>query len=316
MNGLLIAAVVAGLPKWASAGAGLDFTKPEQKAFLPDWFQVIMDVNITPNGAIWVLGDGVLYGFDTEGNVFKEGLPLTFLLPSALAYNEKSQLLGVLDIDGLHLLDVTGKAISQVDLFGSGIANAKFMAPYDKGFVVVGYDEKAGKVFHVFNEKGEFQKSFGDPVQDPQVVQLSPTMLVPLGVSASDKWLIAVDPYSYDLLVYEKEQLKRRLSLPIPDNQLMSLVPKVITMVKSDGGINTALSVQTSIKTAILGDAAMVVVTPPSGQSWLWAVDLKEGKVLNSMCVDLLEQNLRFIAIDPDGTPLFWNKDGIYRIKG
>jgi len=319
MAGLVIAVVSSGLPIWAKEGAKLDLNAPEQVIVFPDWFQAINDIEATPDGTVWILADNMLHGLDEQGAI--RTAPTSYRFPRALAYNETSKRLCVMDLDGLHLLGVDGDTIAQVEIRKSGITPmGDLLIPYDKGFLVVGYNEKTGNVLNIFNENGEFLRSFGDPVQNPEVVKFPPTILIPFGLSASGKWLVAVDPFAYDLLIYKDEVLTHRVRLPIPSGRLFGLVPEIKLSVEPEITTTTIIP-QASVRTAIFKDVVLVGVASEGSPSvsakfWFWAVDLTSGEILNAMTVDItkIERYISFLGLDNKGDPLFWNNEGIFSV--
>jgi len=318
----LLVICLAGLPGWAKAGATPELDSAEQIG----WIRGFPDAGVpilTQGRLIWLIKKDTVFCYDLDGSLIARS-ERGFSLATGLAFNEQTRRLCVASVAGLYILDTGASVLFHQDIrktygippqSGSGFL---FLSACGDGFVLSSYNKAEGNALNLFDRNGEFIASFGEPVDAPDKQDIPAYFLCPVGIAAGGDFVLGVNPYTLDLLIYENETLTHEVNMGLPKEVVQGAAPRVDVSVSAGGDSSMGASYHAVVRTEIRDGLALVWVRPDAtlsrDEAYLLAVDVKKGKVLNTMRLDMSGTSMSFLGLDPDGGLLFWSREGIFRV--
>jgi hypothetical protein len=184
-------------------------------------FGAITDIELDRSGNIYALDNKLhrIVKYNKEGEFIlrfgKHGQgPGEFDFPEAITIDRENRIC-VLDTGKVHIFRDNGKFILsfRYDFYGIDISKRNCAE-----LMILG--PQKGNIFHVFDYQGKYKYSFGNLMSIPREfgnikgtdLFRTPLKLWPIG----DKIYI-LNPYRYEIHVYEKGFLKKKISMDSPD---------------------------------------------------------------------------------------------------
>jgi len=184
-------------------------------------FGQITDVKIDSLGNIFVLDVKMnkVVKYDRDGKYIlrfgEKGVgPGEFEDPRSITLDSSGRVC-VLDFQKVIIFDEAGGLIKSFGLNFMGID----MALNDKGNLLI-LGARDNRLFHVYDNEGKYLYSFGDLVNSPKEfagMKGASLFRTPLRLWANGKNIFVMNPYKYEIWLYEDEILKGRLTRRLPD---------------------------------------------------------------------------------------------------
>jgi len=184
-------------------------------------FGQITDVKIDSLGNIFILDVKMnrVVKYDRDGKFIvrfgeKGAGPGEFEDPRSIALDSSGRVY-VLDFHKVIIFDEAGGLLKSFGLDFMGID----MALNDKGNILI-LGARDNQLFNVYDREGKYLYSFGDLVNSPkEFAGLKGARLfrTPLRLWANRNKIFVMNPYKYEIWLYEDEKLKGRLTRRSPD---------------------------------------------------------------------------------------------------
>jgi hypothetical protein len=184
-------------------------------------FGLIADVKIDPLGNILILDAKMnrVVKYDQEGKFIlrfgEAGVgPGEFEDPRSIVLDSSGRIY-VLDFRRVIIFDERGRLIKSFSLDFMGID----IALNDKRNLLI-LGARGNQLFNVYDRKGEYLYSFGNLVDSPQeFAELKGASLfrTPLRLWTSRNKIFVMNPYKYEIWIYENEELRGKLTRRSPD---------------------------------------------------------------------------------------------------
>jgi hypothetical protein len=184
-------------------------------------FGLIADVELDSLGNIYVLDSKMsrVVKYDRDGKfTFRFGEkgvgPGEFEDPRAIALDTSGRIY-VLDFGKVIIFDEGGSLVKSFNFDFMGID----IALNDKGnILILGARDK--QLFHLYDREGKYLYSFGELVDSPEEfsrIRGASLFRTPLRLWAIRNKIFVMNPYKYEIRVYEDEKLKSKLTRRSPD---------------------------------------------------------------------------------------------------
>ncbi len=184
-------------------------------------FGLVADVKIDPLGNIFILDAKMnrVVKYDQEGKFIlrfgEAGVgPGEFEDPRSIVLDSSGRVY-VLDFRRVIIFDERGHLIKSFSLDFMGID----IALNDKRNLLI-LGARGNQLFNVYDRKGEYLYSFGNLVDSPQEFsELKGASLfrTPLRLWTSRNKIFVMNPYKYEIWIYENEELRGKLTRRSPD---------------------------------------------------------------------------------------------------
>ena len=218
----LMIQLAAFLGSCAQKPGGKDFSlKKELEIGLPEGdkdyiFGLIADVKIDSSGNIFVLDVkmNTVAEYDRDGKIIlrfgEKGVgPGEFENPRAIALDSSGRVY-VLDYRKVIVFDAGGRSIKSFSLDFMGID----IALDGKGNLLI-LGARNNRLFNVYDREGRYLRSFGNLVDIPEEFSKFknvPVFRTPLRLWADGNRIFVMNPYQYEIRLYENEKLKSKLT--------------------------------------------------------------------------------------------------------